>query len=94
MAVVGLLGVAVRAEPVAEPLAQPAAPMPPEARTIRAAECTPSSTSTDTTARLGRLRELMAASGVTAYVIPSDDEHGVSRHARCSHAAWSQCRDS
>ena len=41
------------------------------------APCQLGPTATDTSERLKKLRELMAQENVAAYIIPSDDEHGV-----------------
>lgn len=54
------------------PAREAQAAMPPGAE-----PCRPSATATDTTERLKKLRALMAANNVAAYIVPSDDEHGV-----------------
>lgn len=63
-----------------------AAAVPSRARrTATTAPCQPSSTAVDTAERLAKLRQLMRQSGVAAYIIPSDDEHGSEYTANADH---------
>ncbi|XP_034250597.1 xaa-Pro aminopeptidase 2-like [Thrips palmi] len=68
-----LAALAALATAVASPVStqSDASAMPPSGE-----PCQPSPTATDTSERLSKLRELMAANNVAAYIVPSDDEHG------------------
>lgn len=63
----------------------PESAVPESVRAAADTPCQPSSTATDTTERLEKLRKLMADNGVGAYIIPSDDEHGSEYTATADH---------